>query len=70
MECIVHGITKSWTRLNDFHFHTGSNSGCIIDLHVKAKAVKLLEKNVSQCLRKMATIFSNTESANTTGETN
>ena len=21
MDCIVHGITKSWTRLSDFHFH-------------------------------------------------
>ena len=21
MDCIVHGVTKSWTRLNDFHFH-------------------------------------------------
>ena len=21
IDCIVHGITKSWTRLSDFHFH-------------------------------------------------
>ena len=21
MDCIVHGVAKSWTRLNDFHFH-------------------------------------------------
>ena len=20
-DCIVHGVTKSWTRLSDFHFH-------------------------------------------------
>ena len=20
MDCIAHGVTKSWTRLNDFHF--------------------------------------------------
>ena len=20
MDCIVHGVAKSWTRLNDFHF--------------------------------------------------
>ena len=20
-DCIVHGVTKSWTQLNDFHFH-------------------------------------------------
>ena len=21
LDCIVHGVTKSWTRLRDFHFH-------------------------------------------------
>ena len=21
MDCIVHGVTKSWKRLNDFHFN-------------------------------------------------
>ena len=21
VDCIVHGVTKSWTRLSDFHFH-------------------------------------------------
>ena len=21
MDCIVHGVTKSWTQLNNFHFH-------------------------------------------------
>ena len=21
MDCTVHGVTKSWTRLSDFHFH-------------------------------------------------
>ena len=21
MDCIVRGVTKSWTRLSDFHFH-------------------------------------------------
>ena len=21
MDCIVHGVTKSWTQLSDFHFH-------------------------------------------------
>ena len=24
MDCIVHGVTKSWTRLSDFHFHSCS----------------------------------------------
>ena len=22
MDCIVHGVVKSWTRLSDFHLHT------------------------------------------------
>ena len=22
MDCIVHGVSKSWTQLSDFHFHT------------------------------------------------
>ena len=22
MDCIVHGVAKSWTRVSDFHFHT------------------------------------------------
>ena len=29
MDCIIHGITKSWTRLSNFHFHfipSGSES--------------------------------------------
>ena len=21
MDCVVHGVAKSWTRLSDFHFH-------------------------------------------------
>ena len=21
MDCVVHGVTKSWIRLSDFHFH-------------------------------------------------
>ena len=25
MDCIVHGVGKSWTRLSDFHFHKSNN---------------------------------------------
>ena len=33
MDRTVHGVTKSWTRLSDFHFHffPGKNSG--VDCH-------------------------------------
>ena len=30
MDCIVHGVTKSWTRLSDFHSLTHCN---IIYIH-------------------------------------
>ena len=23
MDCIVHGVAKSWARLSDYHFHFG-----------------------------------------------
>ena len=25
MDCTVHGVAKSWTRLNNFHTHYGEN---------------------------------------------
>ena len=27
MDCIVHGVAKSWTQLSDFHFHFLKNKG-------------------------------------------
>ena len=24
MDCVVHGVAKSWTQLSDFHFHFGT----------------------------------------------
>ena len=33
MDCIVHGVTKSWTQLSDFHFHhivTGIRGALVI----------------------------------------
>ena len=29
MGCIVHGVTKSWTQLNNFHFHMDHTYLCI-----------------------------------------
>ena len=26
MDCIVHGVVKSWTRLSDFHIHTHTHT--------------------------------------------
>ena len=33
MNCIVHGVTKSWTRLTDFHFHDNFISSILRNLH-------------------------------------
>ena len=30
MDCIVHGVAKSWTQLSDFHFHMGNMYICVI----------------------------------------
>ena len=29
MDCVVHEVAKSWTRLSDFHFISGKNSACL-----------------------------------------
>ena len=34
MDCIVHGVTKNWTQLSDFHFHSfilGFPSGSVVN---------------------------------------
>ena len=33
MECIVHGVAKSWTQLSDFHFIVQSVSTWNLNLH-------------------------------------
>ena len=30
MGCIVHGVTKNWTQLRDFHFHVISHTLLVI----------------------------------------
>ena len=37
MDCIVHGVSKSWTGQRDFHFHT-----CILTLEHKPHATRPL----------------------------
>ena len=29
MDCMVHGITKSWARLSNFHFHRPRHTTCM-----------------------------------------
>ena len=33
MDCIVHGVTKSWTQLSDFHF-TATERGNQLENHM------------------------------------
>ena len=35
MDYTVHGVTQSWTRLSDFHFHSGvyTESNSLIENH-------------------------------------
>ena len=39
LECIVHGVAKSWTQLSDFHFHFQNESETEI-MHKKSRNVK------------------------------
>ena len=41
MNCIVHGVAKSWTQLSNFHFHVINNflidllSACLFNLYAE-----------------------------------
>ena len=37
--CIVHGVTKSWTRLSDFHIHNWSLGGSHSTCHSKCSHI-------------------------------
>ena len=41
MDCIVHGITKSWARLNDFNFHFDNMTDAFAEANVVL--IKILE---------------------------
>ena len=45
MDCIVHGVTKSWTQLNHFHFHSTAND------EVKQIGLKLILKIYKQLMQ-------------------
>ena len=52
MDCIVHGVSKSLTRLSSFHFHfllmqhIRINVRQSIDVNMKSEPIKLLEENM------------------------
>ena len=41
MDCIVHGVAKSWTRLSDFHFHFSCFVAWIWPVGAMARALGL-----------------------------
>ena len=42
MDCIVHGVAKSWTQLSNFHFHYSLN-------HSQASAAAAAAKSLQLC---------------------
>ena len=45
MDCIVHGVTKSWTRLSDFYFHgPGSPRGKVNSTKMQAVCAEVPAK--------------------------
>ena len=50
MDCIVHGVTKSQTRLSDFHFfQTEKNAELLLDTTAAAAAAKSLQSCPTLC---------------------
>ena len=47
MDCIVHGVEKSWTSLSHFHFQH-SKEVCAT-LHIRAEGILGLWKNLEEC---------------------
>ena len=49
MDCIVCGVTKSWTRLNDFHIHSNKkekNKYCIVTHIYVGYQKKMVQMNL------------------------
>ena len=44
MDCIVHEVAKSWTRLSDFHFHlTTSRNGGHLNKHTARQGQRIMK---------------------------
>ena len=53
MDCIIHGVAKSWIWLSSFHFHhikKRESSKWIKDWRVRPEVMKLLEEKVGRAL--------------------
>ena len=48
MDCVVHGVTKSWTRLSDFYSHGDSMHPEQQDWHCQAPSVELYSASENQ----------------------
>ena len=58
MDCIVHGVAKTQTRLSDFHFHFGFIS-CHSTLYDNLQASQSLYLNVSTALASVDSVVCN-----------
>ena len=50
MDCIVHGITKSWTRLSNFHFHIRLYNNCSELRDTVTKIMKIVSSLQARCV--------------------
>ena len=48
MDCIVRGVAKSWTWLNDFHFHFDSRCTVALVSHASKVMLKILQARLQQ----------------------
>ena len=53
MDCIVHGVAKSWTQLSDFHFHSKS----IVDVSFPWKWAGLNDSLLINRIRKSEIVW-------------
>ena len=59
MDCIVHVVVESWTRLSDFNFHTHTHTQ-LIHFVVQQKPTQHCKANILQLKKFCTTLESNT----------
>ena len=62
MDCVVHGVAKSWTQLSDFHFHL--IEVLLVEILLKMFALRFFETMLDflQILKKLIFNYSSLNS--------